>query len=66
MNDLLNQIIAWESGEMDGEQEIAFFQQLVDTGLAWQLQGIYGRTAAAMIKDGLITVPARPEESNDE
>ena len=30
----INDIIAWENGEMDKDQEIIFFQKLVDTGLA--------------------------------
>tara|TARA_Y100001970_G_scaffold190812_1_gene232058 strand:+ start:266 stop:460 length:195 start_codon:yes stop_codon:yes gene_type:complete len=34
------------------EQYIAAWQQLIDTGLAWSLQGWFGRTAMAMIEDG--------------
>jgi hypothetical protein len=50
----LDLIIAYESGELDEEQVIDLFQQLVDSGLAWQLQGSYGRQAARMIEAGLI------------
>ena len=38
------------------EQYIAAWQQLVDSGLAWQLQGWFGRQAQAMIEGGLINV----------
>jgi hypothetical protein len=34
------------------EQFIAAWQQLIDTGLAWSLQGWFGRQASRMIEDG--------------
>jgi len=36
------------------EQVIEAWQWLVDTGLAWQLQGFFGRQAEAMIEAGII------------
>lgn len=48
----VDQIIAYENGEMDEEQVIEFFQGLIDSGLAWSLQGSYGRTAAYLIDSG--------------
>jgi hypothetical protein len=53
--DLMDQIIAFESGELDAGQTVAMFQGLVDSGLAWKLQGFYGRTAMDLIKSGEIT-----------
>jgi hypothetical protein len=47
-------MIRWESGELGEEETVALFQDLVDSGLAWQLQGTYGRTAVALIGAGLI------------
>lgn len=35
-------------------QYIEAWQTLVNTGLAWTLQGFFGRTAKAMIEQGLI------------
>lgn len=35
------------------ENEIAAWQCLINTGLAWQLQGWFGRQAARMIEEGL-------------
>ena len=52
MDDLVGKIIDFESGLMDQEEVISFFQELIDTGMAWTLQGSYGRTAAALIKAG--------------
>jgi hypothetical protein len=45
-------IIAFESGELDDAGTIELFQHLIDSGLAWQLQGSYGRTAAQLIERG--------------
>jgi hypothetical protein len=41
-------------GAKTEEQEIQAWQYLVDTGLAWQLQGWFGRTANRLIEQGLI------------
>ena len=56
VNDIAGQILAFEMGELEDEQVLDLFQELVNTGLAWQLQGSYGRTAAALIEEGLIEV----------
>lgn len=37
------------------DEEIQAWQYLVDTGLAWQLQGWFGRTATRLIEEGWIT-----------
>ena len=40
----------------DEDTIISAWQYLIDTGLAWTLQGWYGRTANALINDGICTV----------
>lgn len=44
--------------EGDEDEQRAAWQHLVDTGLAWRLQGWFGRTAAALIQAGEIHAPA--------
>jgi len=55
--DLIGQLIAYETDGLDEEQTIELFQHLVDTGMAWTLQGSYGRQAYAMAQRGLIKIP---------
>ena len=50
---VLDQICRYELGEMDGQETIDFFQELITTGLAWSLQGSYGRQADRLIRLGL-------------
>ena len=45
-------IMAFESGEATDEQIISGFQTLIDNGMVWNLQGVYGRTARALIDQG--------------
>ncbi len=56
MTDFVSQIIEYESGNLSDEDTLELFQTLVDTGAAWKLQGHYGRTAAALLSEGLIVL----------
>ena len=53
--DVVGAIMRYEGGEMSEEETIEFFQRLVDSGLAWSLQGHYGRAATTLIQRGLVS-----------
>jgi hypothetical protein len=52
--DAVGNIMAFEQGDLDEEGTLVLFQHLVDTGLAWSLQGSYGRMAQGLIDAGFI------------
>ena len=64
MNDLTSKLVAFEEGHLSDEETIELFQHLVDTGLAWSLQGFYGRTAAVLIEKGYITSKKETSEGS--
>jgi hypothetical protein len=47
-------MIAEEVDEADEETQIAAWQLLHDTGVAYQLQGWFGRTARDLLQRGII------------
>jgi hypothetical protein len=51
---IASKIIDFESGELSNDEIYELFQELVDTGVAWQLQGSYGRIAQGLIELGII------------
>ena len=63
----VSKIVAYEQGDIGdctvplAEQTdlLELFQELVNTGLAWQLQGHYGKTAAHLIRLGYIDGPTK-------
>ena len=57
----VGKIIAYENGELDEEETVELFQGLINSGLAWTLQGHYGRTAKALIDAGRCALPGRVE-----
>jgi hypothetical protein len=59
MTDLLSQIMDYESGQLSECEVIAMFQRLVNSGMAWKLQGHYGRTAKHLIEAGYVKMPER-------
>jgi hypothetical protein len=51
--DQVSKTMRWENREMDAKEEVEFFQELIDSGLVWKLQGMYGRYANQLILTGL-------------
>jgi hypothetical protein len=52
--DTVGGIIDFEQGNLDEDGTLVLFQHLVATGLAWSLQGSYGRMAQGLINAGFI------------
>ncbi len=57
----LTKIIAFEQGELDFDETVELFQELIDNGMAWSLQGSYGRTASRLIEAGHCQPPGYAE-----
>jgi len=55
MTDIVTQIMAYEGGELDEADSLSLFGELIASGMAWSLQGSYGRTASTLIEIGAIS-----------
>jgi hypothetical protein len=49
--DLIDRMVAYEAGDLSWDETIALFQELIDSGDVWMLQG-YGRSATMLIEGG--------------
>jgi len=54
MKEITERIVSYEKGDLDQQQTLQLFQELLDSGLVWELQGHYGRLAYQLIEAGLI------------
>ncbi len=61
--DLTAFVVAYEGGELSDEEVVTGFQYLIDSGLAWTLQGSYGRQAQNLIELGLCHLPGSDQPS---
>lgn len=52
--DKINLIIAYEQDELTDEDTLKLFSALIKSGECWSFQGHYGRTANALIENGMI------------
>tara|TARA_A100001015_G_C14951098_1_gene696794 strand:+ start:740 stop:1042 length:303 start_codon:yes stop_codon:yes gene_type:complete len=53
MNTIEAVMIIEEGDDHSEKQVLEAWQYLIDTGVVWNFQGWYGRTAAALIRDGI-------------
>lgn len=51
---MIDMMMAYEDGQLDMEQTIELFQNLIDSGLIFSLQGDYLRVARDLVEAGLI------------
>lgn len=52
--DMLDRLMAYERDELPHDEVLTLFQELLTTGMVWQLQGSYGRMAQHLIDMGYI------------
>lgn len=57
MEDLVTQIMAFESGELENDKVHALFQFLLDSGMIHTLQGSYQRMTEDLLLAGKIEMP---------
>jgi polyhydroxyalkanoate synthesis regulator phasin len=55
-NSIVDKMVAYEGGEMNEEESIEFFQELLDRRLINSLQGSYQRTASILLELGHIEI----------
>ena len=51
---LIENLMKYENGELNFDESVELFAHLIETGLAWTLQGSYGRVARSLIKKGYV------------
>ncbi|ATI18687.1 hypothetical protein SEA_AMETHYST_67 [Streptomyces phage Amethyst] len=65
MGALVIDLITYEEGALDKRETLELFGLLVKSGMAWTLQGSYGRTANELIHAGYLTPDGRVTEFAD-
>lgn len=61
MNDYEAVMIAEGVEPADEDERVEAWQRLIDTGLAWRLQGWFGRMAQALIDQGVCEPAGRAQ-----
>jgi hypothetical protein len=52
--DIVGRMMAFEDGDLTNDEALELFSELVKNGMAWELQGAYGRTAGDLIARGVL------------
>jgi hypothetical protein len=52
---LVDQLVRYENDELSTKETVDLFGLLVQTGLAWTLQGHYGRRAYYLVEQGYLS-----------
>lgn len=55
MKDIAIDLMTFEAGELGQRETLELFATLIKSGMAWTLQGSYGRAAHWMINEGWIS-----------
>lgn len=50
----IDYIMGYECGDLNDKETLELFSHLIKNGMAWNLQGHYGRTASTLIERELI------------
>jgi hypothetical protein len=66
VTDLVEKIAEFEAGELEDLEIFELFQRLINSGLAYRLQGSYGRTAEYLIESGHCHDPQPAEHPADD
>lgn len=61
MSTIGSKLVDFELGLLDEDEELDLLQDLVDTGLAWKLQGYYGRVCSKLLQEGILKAPGYDE-----
>lgn len=59
IDELATKVVRYEQDELDGFEIIDLFQELINNGMAWSLQGHYGRMAMDLVNNGLCVLPEK-------
>ncbi|MGM9381087.1 DUF7417 domain-containing protein [Streptomyces antibioticus] len=55
MKDIAIDLMSFEADELEIDEVVELFATLIRSGMAWTLQGSYGRTAQALIDEGIVS-----------